>query len=559
MPPYKKKGPVGKAGICKFFQQGACFNKRCPFLHVKEDRLQSESQNGVSNILSAMLKLFFEKQRDNIYCTETRTLNLSSLSSHPDLKEIASSLNFNTKVFCNAVSRCVGETLFPPPIIFRFDMNNINTIGPLCDAFQESHLSDSVQALSFADNQIHSVDALEKLKGFLQLREINFKNNPIAAHPDYKQRVRKIIPSIITIDCESSRAPLLSLPWPKFYPVQGEATEGSFKDGNTLYYTALQSDILRFVHTSVMKPLETSMGVDTVSEFYSRNAMLSISFDNSSAVSSESVSTKDCHRNVIRELVAFRLRQTETNHNLLMGFKSKVVAIGRVSVCATMESCMYPKNFIATHTIHPSTSVTVLDSSVENGGAILVEPLSLVTMHGTICWRHCPTNLVSQPNVLEIRRRFSRTFSIIRGPEGKWNIVNDMIQLLPLKLLSDQSVEDLTKILYTPCNDSSLVTRFSRLFNVPEPVVAAIASNLGDAKTGDTFLGYILNDLSGVPLTRFEHAASLLNGDAMGGIMLCRILNVFGVDEETGVQLLHQNGLNWDLLSAACASRAASN
>lgn len=549
--PYRKKG-VELTRICKYFQEGRCFNKRCPYLHVKPDSLTPLEDKGAAGILAAMLKLFLEKQQNCIYSKETGLFNLSNLASYSELESIGGTLNFNSVLFCNTLCACIRDTITPFPSFFQFDNNNIKSIGPLTDGFRQKNLSENVLALSFANNEIKGLDLVDHLKCFPRLQEVIFTNNPVAKLPDYKNTLKKEILSLRSIDCSPTRGLPLRLLWPKFYSLASGNLESLKANSRSLAHTALQENIIQFVLSSIIEPLKESSGVDAVSDFYSRNALFSISFEEEAAICTSAVDCTNLHRNVVRDIVALRLRQKEVNHNLLRGGKSSLVACGRTQVCMTLQDVFYQKNVSVSHLIHPSINVSVLDNTDESCGmGLLHEPFSLVSLHGIISWIYNPS---SHPCV--IRRNFGRTLAIAMGEQGRWQVTNDMIFLRAYQSI-DPASPQFSDILYTPWEDFTMRRRLSIAFDVPEPVVACLANCLIDVIERETELTEILSDLSSIPLTQYEYNAVACNGNQLASIVLCRLQKVFGLhDIQQGVELIQKYGLDWNGLKTTLLNRS---
>lgn len=548
--PYRKKS-AQPTKVCKYFQQGRCCNKRCPYLHVKTDSVASVEEKGSAGILAAMLKLFFEKQKHAIYNEEAGLFNLSNLASYSELESIQKNLNFNSVLFCNTLCSCIRDTVVPSPSLYQFDSNNIKIIAPLTDGFRQNNLHENVLALSFANNDIKTMSFVEDLQNFPHLREVVFASNPVAMLPDYRNKLKKEIVTLCSIDGSPARAPPLALQWPKFYTFPAGSGENVGMN-SFLVHTALQENLIQFVLSRIIQPLEKNGDVDAVSDVYARGAVFSVSFEEA-VLSSSSIGSANLQRSVVRDIVALRLRQKEANHNLLHGAKSTLIASGRTQVCMTLQDVLYPKNFSVAHLIHPSIDVTVLDNVDENSGmALLREPFSIVALHGVISWIHEPS---SSPCV--IRRNFSRMLSVAMGEEGRWQVTNDIISLCACHT-KDFDQPQLHDILYTPWEDIGLQRRLSLAFDVPEPVVASLATGLlGDIKR-ETELAEILGDLSSIPLAQYEYNAVLFNGDRVGSILLCRIQKVFGLqDVQQGVELIQTYGLNWERLKLALLSRDA--
>lgn len=547
--PYRKKNVV-PSQVCKYFQQGKCYNKRCPYLHVKSDPRVSTEAKGSEAILAAMLKLFFEKQQHNIYNKETGIFNLSDLSSYNELKTISSSLNFNSTFFCNTLCACIRDTIIPPPSVYQFDSNSIKSIFPLADAFRQNHLCEDVRALSFASNEIKILIVVEHLKVFSRLQEVVFTNNPVALLPDYRDKLKKEIVSLFNIDGSPARALPLALPWPKFYVSCTEKHSSAAANPRFLVHTALEENLIQFIRSSIIEPLEKSGGVDAVSDSYSRSAVFSISFEADAVISSSTIGSTTLQRNVVRDIVAFRLRQREMNHNLLLKGKSHLIALGRTQVCTTLQDVLYPKNFSVSQWIHPSIDVTVLDSVEEvPGTALLRESFSLIVLHGVISWAHQPSSLSCV-----IRRSFTRVFTVTMGERGGWEVTNDAISLRAYHF--DDSVNPQSSgVLYTPWKDILFARRLAVSFDVPEPVVFSLINCLEGCIENEAQLAAILGDLSSIPLSQYEYNASLLNGSQLASIMLCRLQKLFDLqDTQLGVRLIQEYGLDWEALKTAFLS-----
>lgn len=539
--PYRKKAEEAK-GICKFFQKGKCSNKRCPYLHVKGEKSDPDANSTASNLLLAMLKLFFEKQRPCIYLPNNGTLNLRGMSTYEDLQSISSSINFNAKTFCVTLCQCVKEVLAPLPLAYILDENGIKSIAPFCEALRLTGLDHCISAISFARNELETTDIARHLSNLSQLKEVNFEGNPVTADPNYKGELKACIPSLTSIDREAARCPALNLPWPRF-----------IGDGPTDYsYSPLQSNILEFIKSCVVAPMEKGRDIERVGSAYAAEAIMSFSCESASAVSTTGSSTAPLQRDLVREIVAFRLRQNSTNHNLALAKRFNAIAIGKSDVCSMLEECVYPPHFSVSHFVHPSVNVTVMDNHQDVDSvpcvAIMPEPISLVTLHGVLEWAFEPSMTTLASNFV-IRRRFARSLVITTSCSGGWHVTNDTLSLFPFDNVVTSSGKplELSHLLYMPSVDELLVLRFSRLFSVPEVVVATLAN----VSSSDAQLASILMDLSYIPLEMYQHAATLMNGDPIGSIMCCRLQKVYGIDEQGCIALIQKCGLHWEALQAA--------
>lgn len=603
--PYKKGkgGGGGGAAItkhnspCKFFLRGNCSNQRCPYLHVRNQTTIRSAQhkdaaaqqsNGTVKVLSTMLKLFFEKQTQNIYDANSAMLNLSKLTAFEDLSSVASSINFNTRTFCVALCTCICELITPPPAILQLDDNSISGFHHFAKALEEAGLHTSLRALSLANNAITSSDVALELKHFTNLTEVNLVGNPCTTADDYKAKFKKYMPWLLGLDGASLAAPPLEMPWPRFFDPAETALDLADPAGSLVRrYDSTQKAILHFIQASVLNPLEMEptpgmlTGVDAVSDVYALNASFSLSLvSNDAAVSTPSRTAgggvASAQRDVVREIVGFRMRQTESNHNILLGLKSTTVAMGRTSVCAKLEHVLYPKNFVVGHYIHDSPDVAVLDNKGFGPNAVvgMKQPLSVVTLHGVMLWRYRTTGSNADTehsallrDAIVIKRNFSRVLTVSSSEPGRWRIVNDMVTLYPFRGGADEAeaekdsaqgnakvqMASLTPqnvlfrdvhpydVVFTPASDPRRAARMGRTYRVPTPIVETLCAFVHS----DSELAAFLLDLGDVPLQTYEHCATLVDMNPLASIFLCRIGNRLGIEPAEGVKVLRSCGLDW--------------
>ncbi|KAG5499320.1 hypothetical protein JIQ42_04135 [Leishmania sp. Namibia] len=604
--PYKTiKGAVGATKYntpCKFFLRGSCSNQRCPYLHVRnQTSMRSASHkevavqqgNGAVKVMSTMLKLFFEKQTQLIYNAESGMLNLSQLASYDDLSSVASSINFNTRTFCVALCTCIRELVSPPPAILQLDKNDVKGFHHLGKALEEAGLHASLRALSLAHNNITSSDIAQELKHFTGLTEVNLVGNPVTESTDYRLKFKRHVPWLQGLDGESMAAPPLELPWPRFFdPEHALADVVSTADSlssSVRGYDSTQKALLHFIQSALLNPLEMEpapgllTGVDAVSDIYALNATFTFNLvSNEAAVSTPSRSAgggaASRQRDVVREIVGFRMRQTESNHNVLLGLKSTTVAAGRTSVCAKLEHVLYPKSFAVGHYIHDSPDVAVLDNKGFGPNAVvgMKQPLSVVTLHGVMLWRYRTagsdadvqhSNLVR--DAIIIKRNFSRVITVSSTEPGRWHIVNDMVTLYPFRGGSSNESESQASsaascgagvstapltpenillrdvhpydVVFSPATDPKRAARIARRYRVPAPIVATLCSVVHS----DRELAVILVDLTDIPLEVYEQCATFVEMDPLASIFLCRIGNLFGIEPAEGAVLLRKCGLDW--------------
>ncbi|CAM45460.1 conserved hypothetical protein [Leishmania braziliensis MHOM/BR/75/M2904] len=610
--PYKKS--KGAGGItkyntpCKFFLRGSCSNQRCPYLHVRNQtvirstshkEVAAQEGNGTVKVMSTMLKLFFEKQTQLIYNAETGMLNLSKLASYDDLSSVASSINFNTRTFCVALCTCIRELVSPPPAVLQLDRNELKGFHHLGKALEEAGLHASLRALSLAHNNITSTTIAQELKHFSNLTELSLVGNPVRENVDYKLNFKKCVPWLQGLDGESMAAPPLELPWPRFFDPkhtltdEGSAAQGFFS--SVRGYDSIQKALLHFIQSAVLNPLEMEpapgllTGVDAVSDVYALNATFTFSLvSTEAAVSTPSRtaggSAASTQRDVVREIVGFRMRQTESNHNVLLGLKSTTVAVGRTSVCAKLEHVLYPKNFVVGHYIHESPDVAVLDNKGFGPNAIvgMKQPLSVITLHGVMLWRYRTTGSDADVqhasllrDALVIKRNFSRVITVSSTEPDRWHIVNDMVTLFPFRGGSGNegelgasnpasggagvSTAPLTPesilfrdvhpydVVFSPATDPKRAALIARRYRVPAPIVTTLCSVVHS----DRELAVILVDLTDIPLEVYEQCAPVVEMDPLASIFLCRIGNRFSIEPAEGVVLLQKYGLDWPAIEQA--------
>ncbi|RNF03082.1 nuclear RNA export factor 1/2 [Trypanosoma rangeli] len=560
--PYKKTNTHNVP--CFYFKRGACTNQRCPYLHVrgKESggnagavKLSSVTlglPDAATNLLSTMLKLVFEKQQQRVYDASSGMLDLSELRKFPDLKDVSNSINFNTQNFCRALCSTIKSLIVPPPSAMQLKGNDITSLFHLAGQMEKADLHMSLRALSLEANNIRTMDALQELKKFMNLQELVLVGNPVAKRDDYRMEVKKALPFLLGLDGEGIAVPPLLLPWPRFA---------------TSEYTDAQRHVLQFVQCSLLNPLEAgevervSQGVDAVSDIYAQKAILTISLSSpEAAVSSPARSVNgfslaSTQRNVIREIVGLRLKQTESNHNLLHGVKSSVVACGRTKVCSQLEHWLYPKNFAVQHFVHSSASASFLDNTYLSGPApvAMKVPVTVVTLHGVMTWTHLSPQSQNNSDRVVIYRNFTRVLTVQQNEAGRWLVTNDMVSLylfsgktagLSKKGEANADISaDVSecRILFSPRTDRSRAELLGRKKDVPVEVVLALSQHVSN----DAELMAVLGDIGGVPLSMYEHCAALTGENILESIQVCRIGNRFGLAPQEGLELLRRVGGNW--------------
>lgn len=573
--PYKKKkGP--SAVPCIFFKKGMCSNPNCRFLHVQGKgtgensgvigvaSAGNKSTDTATSLLSTMLRLVFEKQQLQVYDASTGMLNLTELKNLQDLKDVSSSINFNTQSFCHALCTTIKSLIVPPPSAMLLKGNEINSVFHLASQLEKADLHLSLRALSLEANQIKAMEGVQDLKRFSNLQELVLLGNPVTQRDDYRAAIKKAMPFLLGLDGDAIVAPPLFLPWPRFAGAQ---------------YTDAQRHVLQFVQCSLLSPLEGELaaagtrGVDAVSDVYAQNALLTISLSSpAAAVGSLSRTaggtlTAASHGAAVREISAFRLKQMGSNHNLLHGVKSSVVACGRTKVCSQLEHWLYPRNFAVQHFVHSTASASFMDNSYLTGPSpvAMKVPVTVVTLHGIMTWTYPNSQTSSNQKPVVIQRNFSRVLSVLQSEAGRWLIANDMVSLYPF---AGDATETITNnggshvgekmnaavsechILFDPRIDRTRAKLLGRQKDVPAEVVLALSQHVHN----DAELITVLNDIRGVPLSVFEQCAQLTGENVLESIQVCRIGNRFGLAPQDGLELLRRVGGNWCAVEEAMAA-----
>ncbi|CCW60923.1 unnamed protein product [Phytomonas sp. EM1] len=617
----KKTATKNYSTPCKYFQRGRCTNPRCPYLHVRASTdaatpgLNPKVETTISSnvgvdIMKTMLRLFFEKQQNAIYNVEQGLLNLSHLGQHEDLRSVSSSINFNTKAFCKALCHCVHEICLPPPSALSLEGNSITTLSHLAAAMRDVGLDAALRVLSLAQNELETTEALRALRPFTHLVELRLAGNPIEERPEYRQGIIAEMPSLLVLDGTSTADPPLSLPWPQLdgsaFPTAEEERggersgdivsplEASYALVSSSSLGVVEKSVLRFLHMNVFGPLEydafssgRSRGNSSVNELadvYALQAALSLSLSCPEAAVATPLKTSSgqnpsTDRTVIREIVGFRMRQTECDHNLTRGIRSPRVAVGRVRVCTQLEHWLYPPSFAVKHYVHSSMNVVNLGLGESYEGVVVA------TVHGVMAWCHRTTgprgknNSETNSDALVILRNFTRSFiiaprsqlsadDIARGnvpAEGGWVILNDMITLLPFAAGENNGTHELPSrttavlfgekvyaygVLFSPTTDPRRIHRHSCRYDVPVSVVGVLCAFVHN----DLELVEILTDLSGVPLNVFQQLAALVEQDPIAAVFLCRLERRYSVQPDAGVEILKRCEMNWEVIRSSMES-----
>lgn len=426
-------------------------------------------------MMVAVLKLVFQKQHQSLFDAERNSVNLSCLRNCEDLKDVKTSIDFNTVAFCDAVASVIKANFIPPPSILSVDDNEIKSLGHLFRALEKHELHVHIVALSARKNKIATTDFVNSLKGFSSLQELVLNENPVTDIDDYRAIIRRQLPSLVGLDMRSIDVDPLSLPWPAF-PVPHD---------NCL-------PVLHFVEA------HSRATVNQLPDFYCDDACFSLVLNSPQAALT---AERDEHsasipKEVVRDIMACKLRQIDNDHNVVKGVKSQSMFRGRSMVCSKILECLYPQNFDIAMELHSCPEVTFFEGATG---------LAIVTIHGHILWR-------SQTCAMSIiRRRMSRTLTVLPpGADGRLLIANDLFTMF---------CADNDALLFDAKGQLRL-ERFSRRFDVHLNVVEESAR----MSSSDAELAAVLRDLRGVPLAVMEECASLVGGDAATAVSVARLV-----------------------------------
>mmetsp|Transcript_81964 Transcript_81964/g.95761 ORF Transcript_81964/g.95761 Transcript_81964/m.95761 type:complete len:528 (-) Transcript_81964:260-1843(-) len=490
--PYSKKGPGGKPSVCKFFLQGRCRNLKCPFIHSSGGGSSSTGggkgagpSSAADTVMTTLLKLLFQKQQHTIYSHEQGLLNLSKLRECEDLVDVKASVDFNSVTFCDSMCRVIKETIVPSPGILQLDGNGIRHLGCMIKALEKHGLHEGIKALSARDNDIATTDFVSLLRGFPALVEIALNNNPVTNTPDYKNYIRKLLPSLNGLDMKSIRDGGLALPWPALTP----PSDSSSLQVLTFFQGLCQAT------------------PDSLPDFYAMDAHLSVSLaTNNAAVATDSLRSGGVtlNKDSVRDIIALRLRQMDNDHNITRGVKTSTIFRGRTMCVSKLVELVYPQQFDVFFDLHPVPQVTLVDAV--GGGDV-----AIVTAHGYLVWRlkaAASSTSTSFEEMPTIRRRFARTLCIAFRDQ-RFVVVNDA-----LMLLSDESV-----VLFDAKTPDRLET-IARRFDVG---VAVVTAALGLSST-DRDLYSFLDDVKGVPMAVLEECVMVAQGSAEIGLCVARLV-----------------------------------
>lgn len=447
-------------------------------------------------MLKTVLRLLFERNRDTLLIGGV--LNLASMAACPDLAEVTSSIDFNTRGFCDGLVEVIRETLGPVDFI-NIDSNNVRTLVFFLDALFKQELSANLKGLSCANNGLNNFDFVGKLKPnqFPSLLELRFANCPIAKRGDYRQVISKALPNLSGLDGDALTRPPLGLQW----PLNAEFSE---EQRNFL----LQSEKL-------INTLATE-GSDAALFMYHPSCLLTFSALNFN------VNTRAKSKDAQVALQRLRNHMSDRSRNCLEMLKRGTGSVcfrGRSDVAAHLTQVMYPKGFHVMQELDRNANVTLIAA-----GAGVLMPLAIVTLHGKIMWAHQTTvEGVDRPP----RACFDRvlTFTPDAQSGGGWLIANDAIRLRPF---DDDPV-------FT-CVSQSRIARMALKLDFD----AGVLTEVFGVGRSDADIVSIVGDLKNVGAQVLGRCDQLAGGNHKMAVLACVVVSRCGRTPEEAVAALQQ-------------------
>jgi hypothetical protein len=464
---------IGGRKACKHFQGAGCSRGRnCPFAHVAAKK--EAPQNGV---LVAMLNLVFEKQQQLIYSNGVLALN--KFRECPDLAHVASSIDFNTMAFCEALASVIKKTVVAPEFIAVND-NNIRSLHFLLKALESNGLHVSLHGISAKNNEIDSLDVIKQLRPFTNLKEIEFTGNPITAKAGFRDQVRKQLPYLLGIDGVGVHRPPLNLPWPQ----------------RTVPDVESQA-LLMNLEQKLFRALETE-GVDGCLTMYHADAVFSLTVGVDALPKAPTMSNDVPRRNdIIKAFVQMRMAQTSRDQNLKLTKTVRAVR-GRTDVAAALRHAMYPKGMAVMHELNASADVKTISEGTKVG-------LAIITFHGKMSWR-----VMTQPDsVPSVTRVFDRTVTLTMV-DGNMFITNDLVHLR-------QCSDDDAAVWFADTTER--LGKMARKHKLDEAVMGAIV----EMSSSDLDAAAVAGDLQALTMEQLNECVAGAGGNVQHGIMVARV------------------------------------
>ncbi|CAL1544423.1 unnamed protein product [Lymnaea stagnalis] len=134
------------------------------------------------------------------YDPSTQVLNLSALFSDDVLTQENIFLPLNRASTMAAVTKIIGENI-PELVGLDVSKNKLLSLGHLTDLVK---VTPNVQSLNLGENQLRSIDELDKLKGWQNIVEVVLKGNDLCKNFSnqgaYISAVRKTFPKVVKLD-----------------------------------------------------------------------------------------------------------------------------------------------------------------------------------------------------------------------------------------------------------------------------------------------------------------------------------------------------------------------
>jgi hypothetical protein len=492
---------------CRHFQQGKCNRgKACPFSHTER------ADSAKNTALTAILKLVFEKHAHKLLPDGGRMLDLSEFARCPDLEKVASSVDFDSTAFCEAVVSVLRGLPHVDVHYIRLDKNGLRSPNHFLRALEAADLHNAVRAFSAADNQINTLEFIKRMKNFSNLIEVQFAGNPIADKPDYRTAIRKGLPDLEGLDGSGVNRPPLNLPWPK-------ATDNT-DEGKVALLQQLEGSLFRV--------LEEGGSIDSLSGLYGDDATFSLTCHSDALVKAPNLDSSVTRRNaILRDFVAMRMAQTDRNSDLNQT-RSVRVARGRTDVCSALRNCMYPRALQVRHVLSPDSDVVQLTEGVKC-------PTYIFTMHGCLSWRH-----KEQPEDSPVASRiFDRTLVVCVRDDGSFFITGDSITL---------RLDEAAPLWYAQNNARA------EAWGVKHGLPPQVIMSVFNASTTDVDADAAARDVAAIGPESFDACVNAAEGSMDAAVLIGRVCFRASTDPGTARQALHAAGGDVD---AACASLGA--
>ena len=448
--------------MCKFEQQGGCTKPNCPFKHLKTKSL-------VTDVLAVALKLVFEKNQ-SIVIDEAGVVCLNELQKCADLDPVKSSIDFNSKAFCDTLCRVIKDA-FGAPQYLQIDGNGVKSLTHFLRAMRECDLHETIKGISAANNQLSTYDFLHDLKSFRSLKELRFVGNPIAARSDYRSHIRTL-PQLEGLDGESVERLPLELPWP--------LRSNEFGEREAQLLQLLEADFFQVVESG---------GLDRV-ELLHPSVRFSVSFESDVVIRAPQVSGPS-KREIVEDYVRLRQAMEGRNSNLKLPHTRKMVG-GRTEALSAMRYSLYPRNFEVHHELDSNADIQIFPD----------QQYAVATLHGTMQWRH----VKQMPSENPVCRIFDRTFVLTF--EDRWYVTNDMVRLRHVA----------PSVLLFPDSESRVI-RLGRKYEIELPLLTSIIKSC----TSDYELHLAVQDIKQLTPEQVSECFAVANGNDAHAIAVARI------------------------------------